>query len=84
VADQIQWIILGVFAVAFLVLTQSRELMRQITRTAEEWHRMKAALKPAGNYQPLDQHSDSPSLTDHSGSGPEVPSDSGEDASAES
>ena len=45
VTDHLQWIIIGIFALLFLVLAQSRELMRQIGRTAEEWHRMRAAFK---------------------------------------
>ena len=44
-ADHIQLVILVVFALLILILAQSRELMRQIARTAEEWHRMRAALK---------------------------------------
>lgn len=44
-ADRIQLAILIVFAVLILLLAQSRELMRQITRTAEEWHRMRDAIR---------------------------------------
>lgn len=45
VADNIELLILVTFAVLVLLLTQSRELMRQIARTAEEWHRMIDALR---------------------------------------
>jgi hypothetical protein len=44
VADNIQLLILVIFAMLILLLTQLRELMRQITRTAEEWHRMREAM----------------------------------------
>ena len=44
-ADQIQLIIVISFAALILVLAQSRELMRQIARTAEEWHRMRNAMR---------------------------------------
>jgi Sec-independent protein translocase protein TatA len=45
VTDHIAWIILGVFALLFLLLAQLRELLRQVGRTAEEWHRMLEAFK---------------------------------------
>jgi hypothetical protein len=45
VIDHIQWIILGAFALIFLLLSQSRELMRQVGRTTQEWHRMRAAFQ---------------------------------------
>jgi hypothetical protein len=44
--DHIQWIVLGVFALTFLLLAQLRELLRQIARTAEEWRRTREALAP--------------------------------------
>lgn len=45
VAASIQLFILIIFATLILLLAQSRELMRQIARTAEEWHRMRDAIR---------------------------------------
>ncbi len=42
--------VLGVFALATLVLVQSRQVMREIARTAEEWRRMKQALRGRGKH----------------------------------
>jgi len=62
VADSIQLVILIVFTVLILFLAQSRELIRQIARTAEEWHRMRDAMrgprrKPlTGSHDPVDVH----------------------------
>ena len=46
-ADHIPLLVLGVPATLILALAQLRELMRQIARTAEEWHRMREAVPPA-------------------------------------
>jgi Sec-independent protein translocase protein TatA len=61
VADSIQLLILIIFATLILLPTQLRELMRQIARTAEEWHRMRAAMR-----DPRRKHS-SPSRFTRSG-----------------
>lgn len=44
-ADHIELIIVIAFGILILFLAELRELMRQISRTAEEWHRMTAALR---------------------------------------
>lgn len=38
-------VILGAFALATVVLVQARQLMREITRTIEEWRKLKQALR---------------------------------------
>jgi hypothetical protein len=38
-------IVLSVSAVAMLLLGQARQLMREIARTAEEWRRLKRAIR---------------------------------------
>jgi hypothetical protein len=37
--------ILGVFALASLLLLLARQLMREISSTAEEWRKLKKSLK---------------------------------------
>jgi Sec-independent protein translocase protein TatA len=44
-AGQLQLFILIVFAILFLLLSQLRELMRQIAHTAEEWRRMRRSIR---------------------------------------
>jgi Sec-independent protein translocase protein TatA len=65
VTDHIQWIILGIFALLFLLLSQSRELMRQIGRTAEEWHRMRAAFKQPRDKKAANERGDEPQPGEH-------------------
>jgi hypothetical protein len=38
-------VVLGAFALATVVLVQARQLMREITRTIEEWRKLKKALR---------------------------------------
>jgi hypothetical protein len=38
-------VILGAFALATVVLVHARQLMREITRTIEEWRKLKQALR---------------------------------------
>jgi hypothetical protein len=37
-------VILGIFALATVVLVQARQLMREIARTLKEWRKLKKAL----------------------------------------
>lgn len=72
-ADSIQLLILIIFAMLILLLAQSRELMRQIARTAEEWHRMRDAMRgPHPKHKPL---KGSPDLVDADDLGPGRPED---------
>jgi hypothetical protein len=78
VADSIQLLILIIFATLFLLLTQSRELMRQIARTAEEWHRMRDAMRgPRRKHKPL---TGSPDPLDADVLGPDRPDDTEPDS----
>jgi hypothetical protein len=43
--DHLTWYILGFFGLVFLCLAQSRELMRQLRRTIEEWQRLRDTTK---------------------------------------
>jgi hypothetical protein len=55
VIEHIQWVTLGVFALLFLLLSQSRELMRQIGKTVQEWHRMRDAFQHRRDDQRADE-----------------------------
>jgi hypothetical protein len=44
VSGTVTAIVLGVFALASAVLVQTRQLMREIARTAEEWRKLKSVL----------------------------------------
>jgi hypothetical protein len=73
VAGSIQLLILIIFAMLILLLAQSRELMRQIARTAEEWHRMRDAMRgPRPKHKPL---MGSPDLVGADDLGPGRPED---------
>jgi hypothetical protein len=45
VSGTITAIILGVFAFTTLILVQLRQLMREITRTTEEWRKLKKVFR---------------------------------------
>jgi len=47
VQDKIELLMLALFGLITLVLAQTREVIRQIARTAEEWRRMRRALRSA-------------------------------------
>jgi hypothetical protein len=47
VTDEIALFILALFGLLMLVLSQFREIMRQIARTADEWRHMIEALRNA-------------------------------------
>jgi hypothetical protein len=52
VSGTVTAIILGISALATLVLVQARQIMREIARTAEEWRKLKQALSKNTDVEP--------------------------------
>ncbi|GAA2660891.1 hypothetical protein [Paractinoplanes durhamensis] len=68
-AGQLQLLILVVFAILFLLLSQVRELMRQIAHTIEEWQRLRRSMRRDASHPPTEPLSTEDADRPHHGTG---------------